>query len=262
MIVLKSPNEIALMRQAGRIVANVLAELRERAKPGVSLLELDEMAENLIRRQGATPSFKGYPSNDPKVPPFPASICASVNDEIVHGIPTARRLREGDLLKVDVGAFYKGYHGDSAMTFAVGEVSAEARRLMEVTQACLADAIAAARAGRRTGDIGAAIQRRAESNGFSVVREYTSHGVGRELHEGFSMLNVGREGQGMLLRPGLTIAIEPMINAGKYGTKVKRDGWTVATIDGKLSAHFEHTVAITEGEPEILTRQDGDRVNR
>lgn len=262
MIVLKSPNEIALMRQAGRIVANVLAELRERVKPGVSLLELDEMAENLIRRQGATPSFKGYPSNDPKVPPFPASICASVNDEIVHGIPTARRLREGELLKVDVGAFYKGYHGDSAMTFAVGEVSAEARRLMEVTQACLADAIAAARAGRRTGDIGAAIQRRAESNGFSVVREYTSHGVGRELHEGFSMLNVGREGQGMLLRPGLTIAIEPMINAGKYGTKVKRDGWTVATIDGKLSAHFEHTVAITEGEPEILTRQDGDRVNR
>lgn len=262
MIVLKSPNEIALMRQAGRIVANVLAELRERVKPGVSLLELDEMAENLIRRQGATPSFKGYPSNDPKVPPFPASICASVNDEIVHGIPTARRLREGELLKVDVGAFYKGYHGDSAMTFAVGEVSAEARRLMEVTQACLADAIAAARAGRRTGDIGAAIQRRAESNGFSVVREYTSHGVGRELHEGFSLLNVGREGQGMLLRPGLTIAIEPMINAGKYGTKVKRDGWTVATIDGKLSAHFEHTVAITEGEPEILTRQDGDRVNR
>ncbi len=256
MIVLKSTNEIALMRQAGKIVANVLAELKERVRPGVSLLELDQLADALIRKQGAVPSFKGYPSNDPKVPPFPASICASVNDEIVHGIPSARRLKEGELLKVDVGACYKGYHGDSAVTLPVGAVSAEACRLIEVTQACLADAIAAAVAGRRTGDIGAAIQRRAESNGFSVVREYTSHGVGRELHEGFSMLNVGKEGQGMLLRPGLTIAIEPMINAGKYGTKVKRDGWTVATIDGKLSAHFEHTVAITEGEPEVLTRQE------
>lgn len=256
MIVLKTANEIALMRQAGRIVATVLAELKERVRPGVSLLELDQVADDLIRKQGAVPSFKGYPSNDPKVPPFPASICASVNDEIVHGIPSARRLKEGELLKVDAGACYKGYHGDSAMTFAVGEVSPEARRLIEVTQQCLADAIAAAVAGRRTGDIGAAIQRRAESNGFSVVREYTSHGVGRELHEGFSMLNVGREGQGMLLRPGLTIAIEPMINAGRHGTRVKRDGWTVATIDGKLSAHFEHTVAITEGEPEVLTRQE------
>ncbi|MCS7061843.1 MAG: type I methionyl aminopeptidase, partial [Anaerolineae bacterium] len=197
-----------------------------------------------------------YPSNDPKVPPFPASICASLNDEIVHGIPTERRLREGELLKVDAGAYYKGYHADSAMTFAVGEVSPQAQKLIDVTRQCLDDAIAVARAGRRTGDIGAAIQRRAESNGFSVVREYTSHGVGRELHEGFSMLNVGKEGQGLLLRPGLTIAIEPMINAGKHGTKVKRDGWTVATIDGKLSAHFEHTVAITEGEPEVLTRQE------
>ncbi len=256
MIVLKSASEIALMRQAGRIVAIVLAELKERVRPGVSLLELDQVADDLIRKQGAVPSFKGYPSNDPKAPPFPASICASVNDEIVHGIPSARRLKEGELLKVDVGACYKGYHGDSAMTFPVGAVSDEARRLIEVTQACLADAIAAAVAGRRTGDIGAAIQRRAESNGFSVVREYTSHGVGRELHEGFSMLNVGREGQGMLLRPGLTVAIEPMINAGRHGTKVKRDGWTVATIDGRLSAHFEHTVAITEGEPEVLTRQE------
>lgn len=256
MIVLKTANEIALMRRAGRIVATVLAELKERVRPGVSLLELDQVADDLIRKQGAVPSFKGYPSNDPKVPPFPASICASVNDEIVHGIPSARRLKEGELLKVDAGACYKGYHGDSAMTFAVGEVSPEAHRLIEVTQQCLADAIAAAVAGRRTGDIGAAIQRRAESNGFSVVREYTSHGVGRELHEGFSMLNVGREGQGMLLRPGLTIAIEPMINAGRHGTRVKRDGWTVATIDGKLSAHFEHTVAITEGEPEVLTRQE------
>ncbi|MGQ9814600.1 MAG: type I methionyl aminopeptidase [Candidatus Roseilinea sp.] len=255
MIVLKTANEIALMRQAGRIVATVLAELKERVRPGVSLLELDQLADDLIRKQGAVPSFKGYPSNDPRVPPFPGSICTSINDEIVHGIPSARILKEGELLKIDAGACYKGYHGDSAMTFAVGEVSPEARRLLEVTQQCLEDAIAAAVAGRRTGDIGAAIQRRAESHGFSVVRDYTSHGVGRELHEGFSMLNVGKEGQGMLLRPGLTIAIEPMINAGKCGTKVKRDGWTVATIDGKLSAHFEHTVAITEGEPEVLTRQ-------
>jgi methionyl aminopeptidase len=254
MIVLKSPSEIALMRQAGRIVALVLDDLKDRVKPGVMLLELDQIADQIIRQNGATPSFKGKENNEPNAPAFPASICASVNEEIVHGIPSSRRLKEGDLLKIDVGAYYKGYHGDSAITFPVGRVSKEASELIRVTQECLSAAIAAARNGNRTGDIGAAIQRTAESQGFSVVREYTSHGVGRELHEGFSLMNVGKEGHGMVLRPGLTLAVEPMINAGKYGTKVKKDRWTVVTIDGKLSAHFEHTIAITEGDAEVLTK--------
>jgi methionyl aminopeptidase len=256
MVVLKSAPEIALMRQAGRIVASVLAELRPRVQPGVTTLELDQVAEQIIRQHGATPSFKGKPAGEPDAPPFPASICASINEEIVHGIPSGRRLKEGDILKIDVGAFYKGYHGDSAITVPVGRVSQEATDLMRVTLECLAAAIAVARNGNRTGDIGAAIQRTAEPQGFSVVREYTSHGVGRELHEGFSLLNYGTPGHGMLLRPGLTIAVEPMINAGKYGTKVKKDRWTVVTIDGKLSAHFEHTIAITEGEAEVLTKLD------
>jgi methionyl aminopeptidase len=256
MVVLKTPSEIELMRQAGRIVATVLAELRERVKPGVTLLELDALAEHIILQHGATPSFKGEESNESGVPAFPASICASVNEEIVHGIPSQRRLKEGEILKIDAGAFYKGYHGDSAITVPVGQVSKEATDLIRVTEECLWAAIAAAKGGNRAGDIGAALQRTAESQGFSVVREYTSHGVGRELHEGFGLLNYGKEGQGMLLRPGLTVAIEPMINAGKWGTKVKKNGWTVVTIDGKLSAHFEHTVAITEGDAEVLTKLD------
>ena len=256
MVVLKTAAEIDVMRQAGRIVATVLAEMQVRVKPGITLLELDEVADKIIRQHGATPSFKGKAHNEPDAPPFPASICASVNEEIVHGIPSQRRLKEGDILKVDVGAYYKGYHGDSAITIPVGRVSHEASELIRVTQECLKEAIAAARNGNRTGDIGAAIQRTAESQGFSVVREYTSHGVGHELHEGFSLMNFGKPGLGMVLRPGLTVAIEPMINAGKYGTKVKKDRWTVVTIDGKLSAHFEHTIAITEGDAEVLTKLD------
>lgn len=256
MVVLKSAAEIDIMRQAGRIVAIVLADLRERVKPGVTLLELDQAAEKVILQHGATPSFKGVPSGDPDAPPFPASICASVNEEIVHGIPSQRRLKEGDIISLDVGAYYKGYHGDSAITVPVGHVTQEAQDLMRVTEECLVAAIAAAKNGNRTGDIGAAIQRTAEPQGFSVVREYTSHGVGRELHEGFTLLNYGQVGHGMALRPGLTVAVEPMINAGKYGTKVKKDKWTVVTIDGKLSAHFEHTIAITEGDAEVLTKLD------
>lgn len=252
MIVLKSAQEIALMREAGKVVATVLAECKQAVKPGVTTQQLDALAEKIIEQHDATPSFKHYqPGGAPY--PFPASICASINEEVVHGIPGSRRLKEGDIIKIDTGAIFKGYHADSAITVGVGRVSERAERLMQVTQDCLKAAIAAARAGNRAGDIGAAIQGAAESRGFSVVREYTSHGVGRELHEGFGMQNFGAAGTGMLLRPGLTLALEPMINEGRYETKVKKDGWTVVTIDGKLSAQFEHTVVITEGDAEILT---------
>ncbi len=241
------------MRQAGRIVASVIATCRAHVKPGVTTREIDRMAEEIIRKHGATPSFKNYqPGGAPY--PFPASICASVNDEIVHGIPGDRKLKDGDVFKLDVGAFYKGYHADSAATIAVGKVHDRAQRLINVTQKCLEAAIQAARKGNRFGDIGAAIQAVAEGQGYSVVREYTSHGVGRELHEGFSLPNFGNSGQGMLLRPGLTIALEPMINEGRFETKLKKDGWTVATVDGKLSAQFEHTIVITDGDAEILTK--------
>ncbi|NJM41795.1 MAG: type I methionyl aminopeptidase [Anaerolineae bacterium] len=252
MIVLKSQSELNTMRQAGKIVATVIAEVRSCVKPGITLLELDKLAENIIRKHGAEPSFKNYrPENAPY--PFPASICASVNDEIVHGIPSSRKLKDGDIFKLDVGAYYKGYHADSATTIPVGKVSERAIKLMQVTEACLEAAIQAARKDRRFGDIGAAIQHVAEPKGYSVVRDHTSHGVGSNLHE-FGLPNYGTPGHGMALRPGLTIAIEPMINEGKFETKIKKDGWTVATADGRLSAHFEHTVAITDGEAEILTK--------
>jgi methionyl aminopeptidase len=253
MIVLKKAQEIAAMRQAGQIVATTLAECKALVRPDVTTLEIDRLAEKIITRCGATPSFKDYqPKGAPY--PFPASICASVNDEVVHGIPGNRRLKEGDIVKIDTGAVVKGYHADAAITVGVGRISQQAERLMQVTQDCLEKAIGAARKGNRFGDIGAAIQGVAELKGFGVVREYTSHGVGRELHEGFGLPNIGQPGTGMLLRPGLTIALEPMITEGGYETKVKKDGWTVATIDGKLSAQFEHTVVITDGEAEILTR--------
>jgi len=245
---------LALMRQAGRIVAQVLAAVRERVAPGVTTGELDALAEEIIRDHGAIPSFKGYPNVSPEGPPFPATICASVNDELVHGIPGPRVLQEGDIISVDVGAIYQGFHGDAAITIPVGEVSEEARRLLEVTEQALYVGIAQARLGNRTGDIAWAIQQYVESHGFSVVREYTSHGIGREMHEGFQMLNVGRPRRGLRLRPGMTIALEPMVNAGTWKTRLLSDQWTVATADGRLSAHFEHTIAITNGEAEILTR--------
>jgi methionyl aminopeptidase len=252
MIVLKTPAELALMRAAGLIVAEVLSQLKSMVKPGITLAALDKRAEEIIRSHGATPSFKGYqPEGAPY--PFPASICASVNDELVHGIPGPRKLKEGDVLKIDCGAVYKGYHGDSAVTVGVGRVSAQAQKLIETVEACFWAGAAQCRAGNRAGDVGAAIQSVAEAAGFSVVRQYTSHGVGRDLHEGFSMQNFGQPGTGMLLRPGLTIALEPMINAGHWDTKVLKDGWTVSTIDGKLAAQFEHTVAVTQSDPDILT---------
>ncbi|GAB4402208.1 MAG: type I methionyl aminopeptidase [Anaerolineales bacterium] len=246
MVTLKSSRELKLMREVGRIVAQVLEAMKAKAAPGVTTAELNEEAERLIRKMGAIPSFKGYHG-------YPAAICTSINEQVVHGIPDGRRLNEGDILSVDVGAIYKGYHGDAAITIPIGTVSPEARRLLEVTEGALWAGIAKARAGLRTGDISAAIQEWVESRGMSVVREYTGHGIGRQMHEDPQIPNFGRAGTGYVLREGMTFALEPMVNLGTWKTRVLSDGWTVVTEDGKLSAHFEHTVAVTDGEPQVLT---------
>lgn len=247
MIILKSSQELARMRKAGRIVAKVLACLREKVAPGVTTAELDALAHQIIVGYGAKPSFKGYRG-------FPASLCVSVNEEIVHGIPGRRVLREGDIVSLDVGSIYRGYQGDAAITLGVGEVNEVAQHLMEVASEALEAGIAQSRAGKRTGDISWAIQRCAERNGYAVVREYTGHGIGREMHEEPQIPNFGEPGRGVPLKPGMTFALEPMVIAGDYHTRVLDDNWTVVTLDGQLSAHFEHTVAVTEGEPDILTR--------
>jgi len=246
MVTLKSSRELKLMREAGRIVAAVLADMAEAAAPDVTTAELNDRAERLIRKMGAIPSFKGYHG-------YPAAICTSLNEQIVHGIPDGRRLKEGDIVSIDVGTIYKGYQGDAAVTLPVGRISPEARALLDVTQAALSVGIAQARAGLRTGDISSAIQRSVEDKGFSVVREYTGHGIGSAMHEDPQIPNFGRPGTGHALRAGMTFALEPMVNAGTWKTRVLGDGWTVVTEDGRLSAHFEHTVAVTEGEPEVLT---------
>lgn len=235
------------MRQAGRIVAVVLAALQERVRPGISTAELDELAHQIIIKHQAIPSFKGYRG-------FPASLCVSINEEVVHGIPNKKRyLKEGDIVSFDVGAIYRGYHGDAAVTLGVGEISEAAKRLLAVAAGALEAGIAQSRAGNRTGDISWAIQHYAESRGYSVVREYTGHGIGRQMHEDPQIPNYGQPKQGFLLKPGMTLALEPMVNEGDWRTRVLADNWTVVTEDGKLSAHFEHTIAITDGEPEILT---------
>lgn len=242
------------MRAAGRIVAEVIETLSAMAQPGVTLKVLDEKAAEIIAKRGGKSSFLGYqPGGAPY--PFPGVTCLSVNDELVHGIPGTRRIKDGDFLKIDVGVQLNGYHADSARPVVIG-TNARAQRLAAATQACFWAAYEQMRPGKRFGDVGAAIQRTATSAGFSVVREYTSHGVGRELHEGFSMANYGEPGIGMLLRPGLTVALEPMVNEGSAGTRVLKDGWTVSTKDGKLAAQFEHTVAVTDNGPEILTSLD------
>jgi len=246
MVTLKSSRELTLMREAGRIVAQVLEAMKAKAAPGVTTAELNEEAERLIRKMGAIPSFKGYHG-------YPAAICTSINEQVVHGIPDGRRLKEGDILSVDVGAIFKGYHGDAAITIPIGDVSADAQRLLEVTEGALWAGIAKARAGLRTGDISAAIQEWVERRGMSVVREYTGHGIGRTMHGDPQIPNFGRPGTGYILRPGMTFALEPMVNLGTWKTKVLGDGWTVITEDGRLSAHFEHTVAVTDGEPQVLT---------
>jgi methionyl aminopeptidase len=254
MVILKSDEELVLMAQAGQIVAEALALIRDRIRPGITTLELDVLAEEAIRKRGATPSFKGYPNNIPNGVPFPASICASVNDELVHGIPDGRRLNEGDILSVDCGAIFKGYHGDSAITVPVGRIGPEVQALLDTTEEALYLGIAQAHLGNRLGDITSAIQNHVESRGYSVVREYTSHCIGREMHEGFSFPNLGKAGRGMKLRRGMTIALEPMVNMGDWRTQLLNDGWTVSTRDGSLSAHFEHTIAIVNGDARILTR--------
>jgi methionyl aminopeptidase len=246
-IIKKSPEELERMREAGRVVAKVFAEVREEIRPGIRTRDLDSVVERVIRGEGCVPSFKGYRG-------FPASACISLNEEIVHGIPGPRKLREGDLVKLDIGAIYEGYHGDSAWTFYVGEQPPEhVATLMKATEDSLWAGIAAARAGNRTGDIGAAVQEVAERAGFSVVREYVGHGVGAQLHEDLQIPNYGPGGRGPVLEEGMTLAIEPMVNVGDWRTEVLSDDWTVVTADRSLSAHYEHTIAITGGEAEVLT---------
>ncbi|MCJ7426038.1 MAG: type I methionyl aminopeptidase [Dehalococcoidales bacterium] len=249
-IIIKSEREIALMRQAGRIVGTVLDTLSRRVKPGMKTKELDIIAAEAVERLGGTPSFKGYRG-------FPANLCVSVNDEVVHGIPGERVLREGDIVSLDFGAIYKGFHGDGAITVGVGEIASKAKELVETTRGALAAGIAAAHAGARLGDISAAIQGYAEGRGFSVVREYTGHGIGREMHEEPQIANFGVAGTGPVLKKGMTIALEPMVNLGDWHTRLGGDQWTVLTADGSLSAHFEHTIVISGEEAEVLTVREG-----
>jgi methionyl aminopeptidase len=251
MILLKSREDIEHMRAASAIVAEVLAELRTRVRPGVTTGELDTLAEELTRQKGARPAFKGYTVAG-RV--FPASVCISINDEVVHGVPTSKRaLRDGDIVGLDFGVCYQGYYGDAAMTVAVGQVSNEAERLMKTTQAALAAGIEAIRAGAHVGDISAAIQDTAEGAGYSLVREFVGHGIGRSLHEDPQVPNYRTGARGVRLQEGLVLAIEPMVNAGSAEVYVKEDGWTAATRDGRLSAHFEHSVAVTSNGPYILS---------
>lgn len=249
MIIVKSPEEIQLMKKAGQIVAGVHAEMVKHIKPGITTMELDKLAEKYIRSAGAIPAFKGYQG-------FPASICTSVNEEVVHGIPSGRVLREGDIVSVDVGAILNGYVGDAAKTYPVGEVDDDAKRLIEVTRRSFYDGIACALNGNRLSDISSRIQKTVEENGFSVVVDYVGHGIGKEMHEDPPIPNYGVPNRGPRLTPGMALAIEPMVNEGTYKVKTLRDNWTVVTLDGKRSAHYEHTIAITEeGEPLILTTE-------
>jgi methionyl aminopeptidase len=250
MITIKSARELSLMREAGRIVAQVLAAVREDTEPGMTTADLEAIARRIIvDEHGAIPSFKGYRG-------FPGMVCASLNEEIVHGIPGDRALDEGDIVSVDVGVIYKGYHGDAAITVGVGEIDAESQRLLDVTAEALRVGIAASAPGNWTWDISKAIQQYVESQGFAVVREYTGHGIGQNMHEDPQIPNYHepRIGARVRLRPGMTFALEPMVNVGDWRTRVLDDRWTVVTADGKRSAHFEHTVAVTQNGPTILTR--------
>ena len=246
MIVLKTGRELKIMKEACRISAGALQLVGRAVEPGVTTAELDRIAEEYIRSEGAVPNFKNYDG-------YPATACISVNNEVIHGIPTEKRkIKQGDIVSVDLGAMFEGYHGDNAATFACGDISDEAKRLMNATKESLYEGIKAARAGGRIGDIGYAVQSYVEARGYSVVRQFVGHGVGTHLHEAPEVPNFGIPGRGIRLLPGMTIAIEPMVNIGKPDVKVMPDGWTVLTKDGSLSAHFEHTVAVTSDGPQIM----------
>ena len=247
MIILKSEREIGYMREAGRVVAETHREVAKAVAADVTTKELDQVAENYLVRRGAIASFKGYGG-------FPASICASVNEEVVHGIPGLRKLKNGDIISIDIGAIVNGFHGDAAVTLPVGEIDAEAKRLLEVTEQSLMRGIKQAVVGNRLSDISHEVQTYAESQGFSVVRDYVGHGIGRNMHEPPQVPNYGIPGRGPRLKEGLTLAIEPMVNVGTHEVEVHLDNWTVFTKDRKLSAHFEHTIAVTQKGPEILTK--------
>jgi methionyl aminopeptidase len=252
MIFLKSRDEIEIMRGANVIVADVLAELRARVAPGVTTAELDRVAEDMTRRRGAEPAFKGYEVHG-RV--FPRSVCISINDEIVHGIPSERRvLQAGDIVGLDFGVCYRGFYGDAAVTVAVGSVDQEAERLMRATQEALMAGIAEVVVGNRIGTVSAAIQERAEREGFSVVRDFVGHGIGKRLHEEPQVPNFGQRDRGLRLREGMVLAIEPMVNSGAPDVVIKEDGWTAVTRDGSRSAHFEHSVAVTENGPYVLSQ--------
>ena len=254
-IELKNPEQVAIMREAGRMVAEVFELLRPHVVPGVTTLDLDRMAEEYIRKHGAIPLYKGYvPSGGHGIPPFPGTICASVNEVICHGIPSNKlRLNEGDIIGVDIGVQYHGWCGDSCMTYAVGKVDPVSQSLMDVTKRSLELAIDQAQSGNHLGDIGYAIQSYVEAHGFSVVREYTGHGVGRNLHEAPTVLHHGQQGKGLKLRTGMVFTIEPMVNAGRPETRLMSDRWGVRTADGSRSAQYEHSLVVTDTGPQILT---------
>ena len=252
MILIKSSKEIEYMREAGRIVGLALNEIEKAVKPGVTTHELDRIANSVLKHEGALPSFKGQEGFEGSEP-YPATICASVNNQVIHGIPDNYELKEGDIISIDMGALKNGYHGDAARTFAVGEISEEAKKLIEVTKESFFNGIKFAKVGNRVSDISHAVQEHVEKFGFSVVRDFVGHGVGKELHEEPEVPNFGRPGHGPRLEKGMVIAVEPMVNAGKYDIDILNNGWTVVTKDGSLSAHYENTIVITDGEPEILT---------
>lgn len=246
MIYVKSSAEIAKMKVSGRIVYDTLSEVEKHIQAGITTKELDQIARNYILSQGAKPSFLNYNG-------YPASICASINEVVIHGIPSSRKLKDGDIISIDVGAVKDGYHGDAARTFAVGNVDSEAKRLIDVTKQSFFEGLKFARHGERLGSVQAAIQKYVESSGFGIVRNYCGHGIGKEMHESPEIPNYGTEGRGIRLVKGMTIAVEPMVTYGSYATTVLNDGWTVVTLDGSLSAHYENTILITDGEPELLT---------
>ncbi|PFF71241.1 type I methionyl aminopeptidase [Bacillus thuringiensis] len=246
MIICKTPREIEIMREAGRIVALTQQELKQHITPGITTKELDQIAEKTIQKYGATPSFKGYNG-------FPGSICASVNEELVHGIPGKRKLKEGDIISIDIGAKYNGYHGDSAWTYPVGNISESVQKLLDVTEKSLYLGLEQVKPGERLSNISHAVQTHAEENGFSIVREYVGHGIGQDLHEDPQIPHYGPPNRGPRLKPGMVICVEPMVNQGRRYVKTLSDDWTVVTVDGKWCAHFEHTIALTEAGYEILT---------